>query len=237
MKTIFAIISSFLLLNTSFGQIEETTNQAKFKISFYGTSEYTGSKMINGKNSGVPDSLYVKLNNNTMANFGYTVGTSFIYVLGKSTELNMGLSFSQWSFKYRDDQHWEGVPDFNYTQHQYFFEIPVKFSYSIGHKNIKFINSAGISYSLLSYYKVKYSDELASFYAIPSTENNSIKTHNPLKSCLSASISTGMEYAVLPSLFIRLEPQFKYLIQLSDAKNSRLSLFSFGLNCSIVKSL
>lgn len=233
MKKIFVIFFISLICTELYAQ--DRPVQSKFKLGIYFSPEYSSMNrsMREGDNNVSQDFLNT-WNRRTSGALGYSTSILTMYSLNKNIEIATGIGFSKWSEQHKDETYYINSPSYEAKISQYYFEIPLKVSFLIGSKKLKFITSTEIAYNVNSFFRENLSDEYATYYNV--TDNNKLVTENQFLPGVRFGFSSGIDYELAAKLHLRIEPQIKYYALLWKNRPINLSTWVVGVNLGLTKS-
>jgi len=187
-------------------------------------------------------------NEGETAKFGFSVGLNLIYNCNKTIGIETGVQFSDKGYQYKMDGSDLTFPDMTdprsgfiyngssgsvieslkYTDHFYYFDIPLKVNFNFGNGKVRFISSTGIVTNIFIADKVS----TVVHYSNRKTDRYSNKnTHEKFNSInLSPMISLGIDWKISNRQHIKIEPTFRYGVL--KIINSQLTgyLWNAGIN-------
>jgi hypothetical protein len=239
--TLFYSIIGLSQGNDNSGQ----TNNAKhfFIAANFSTDVcYRTLKIVDASSIGA-SIVYDDRNKNEIIKIGYSTGINACYFLTEKIALEIGFQYSdkgyerKWSnllFGSMIDPRYGFVYDstnlpkkIKYNYNDYYLDIPFRVKYFFGNKRINFVTSAGLTTNIfikeVSTGVLEYSNG-----DIERQNNNS--TFDYKKIDLSPTFSLGVNYKITESMYLSIEPTFRYgILKIIDAPLTGY-LYSGGLN-------
>ncbi len=168
---------------------------------------------------------------------GYTAGLNVCYNINRHFGIETGIQYSNKGYRTKNKNlSWgSSSPDlpikskFIYDYH--YIDIPLKLNYTIGHRKVRFIASAGLTANIFIKETQRHVLENED------GKKNRSKITNPYdyeKLNVSPTIGIGIDYRLNNRLNLRLEPTFRYGI-LALIKGNPITgyLYSGGLNIGL----
>ncbi|MFM1875610.1 MAG: outer membrane protein beta-barrel domain [Bacteroidota bacterium] len=184
-------------------------------------------------------------NERETAKLGMTAGISFGYRFTKSIGIETGISYSNKGYQTKKDELTFGQmidPRYGFTYstsnggatpthvrfiyNHHYIGIPVKVNFWVGGDKWKFVSSIGVVTEFL----VKSTNTAVLFMSDDSKERNTQESNDDYKLInLSPTVSAGVEYALNPTMSLRVEPTFRFgVLQIIDTPVTAY-LYSTGL--------